>query len=154
MDARFSPRTAAVLVGAGWFPGRSVPDLVHYWRAQLVDKGQFMMSRSAEAALTEFGGLRIAQQGVGVDFALDSFVIDPTLAAGAEDDFRHYAKLVGKNNLFPLGEASEQASLAIADTGEVYLIFEGILLLGNSMDTALISLAEGRNVSGAKWMNP
>ncbi|MCU1245320.1 MAG: hypothetical protein JWN02_1230 [Acidobacteria bacterium] len=111
------------------------------------------MPLAAESALHRFGGLRIEQHGEGVDFSRSSIAIDPELAIGAEVELQRYAQLTGKESLFPLGEAADQALLAIADTGDVYLIFEGILLVGNNIDEAIVNLLEGRKVPGAEWQS-
>lgn len=110
------------------------------------------MFGTAEAALLEFGGLRVTASGPGVDRAREPFELDPTLAIDAESLFNEYSALLEKK-LFPMGEASDQAFIAIADTGEVYLIFEGVQLIGMNVREALSNLIEGRIVPGATWLH-
>lgn len=108
------------------------------------------MFPAAETALLEFGGLRVPASGPGVDRAREPFELNPVLATDAEPLFDEYGELL-KKQLFPLGEAGDQAFIAISNTGEVYLIFEGVLLIGANVCEALTNLIEGRAVPGATW---
>ena len=127
--------------------------LVDNWRDELVRENGFEMFPAAQSALEEFGGLHVTDRGPGVDRARESFKVDPTLAIDAEDLFEEHSRLLQKR-LFPLGEAGDQAFLAIADTGEVFLIFEGVQLVGDNIEEAMTNLIEGRSVPGAKWLYP
>lgn len=139
------------LAAAGWYGGRRDEGFMERIRQRLTHDGRFELFPVAEAALLEFGGLRVEQSGAGVDRARESFVLNPLRAVDAEPVFAQYSEVVGKK-LFPLGEAGDQGFIAVADTGEVFLIFEGILLLGHSVHEALSNLIEGRAVPGATWL--
>lgn len=149
----FSPETLEALHAAGWRPDRRADDLVTRWRDRFREENGLEMPTAAESALRRFGGLRIQQRGDGVDFSRTPLVFDPELAIGAEVQLQRYGQLMGEPGLFPLGEAADQAFLAIAATGHVYLIFEGILLVGGGIDEAISNLLEGRKVPGAEWQS-
>lgn len=151
MSEAFNDAVRKVLSAAGWYPGRREPALLKQWQRELVGEGGFTIFPAAERALLEFGGLRIDERGPGIDRAREPFVLDPSLAVGAESVFLDYAGLLQKR-LFPLGEAGGQAFIAIAESGEVFLIFEGILLIAATIEDALANLIEGRRMPGAEWL--
>ena len=139
------------LTSAGWHPERSLEQELRIWGDTLVRNGRFELFPSARDALCRFGGLAIDVRGPGIDRAREPFVLDPTRAIDAECLFQQYSKLL-KTRLFPLGESGDQAFIAIADTGKVYLLFEGSLLIGDSIERALSNLIEGRGVPEATWL--
>jgi SUKH-3 immunity protein len=152
MIRRFNESVTRILTQAGWHPGRNVARDVEAWEHRLVRNGQFVFFDAAKIALSEFGLISIDQCGPGIDRAREPFILDPTRAIDAESVFEQYSCLL-KKRLFPLGEYGEQAYLAIADTGEVYLLFEGALLVGATIESALANLIEGREAPEAIWMS-
>jgi hypothetical protein len=149
--ARFNERVTRALARAGWIAG-SDRGRCDEWVAVRGLSHSLRIFPAAVAALSEFGGLRVDEAGVGIDRAREPFILDPGRAVGSEDIFVRYSEILNKA-LFPLGEAADQAFIAIADSGEVYLLFEGALLIGDRIDTALVNLIEGRMTNGAKWIH-
>jgi hypothetical protein len=140
---RFPPHVAATLRSAGWSPTRRVDP--EQWVERLTSKGTFAWSVAAEAALRDFGGLKVEQHGPGAECAREPFELDPLAGEGYEAEFGRVEHIVGESGLLPLGEAGGgQALLAIAASGAVYYLMESVGLLGHSIEEALARLIEGR----------
>jgi hypothetical protein len=141
---RFPEPVLNVLIGAGWFPGRRIPDsLFHEWITRLGSVDGFSSNPFAALVLYEFGGLRVHQSGPGVDYAREPFEILPILGVGERDRFRDFEPTVG-SSLYPLGEGSGgHWFLAIDELGKVYGIMESIWLIGGSFDEAITNLILG-----------
>jgi len=134
-----------VLESAGWHPGRDIGDRVDEWRRLLAGSDGFEMFPVAEAALREFGGLRVEQSGPGKECARAPFVIDPTLAIGEGDRFSAFELELGAR-LFPLGEGiGGHAFLAVAEDGRSFLIGDDLLFVGRSVEEGIAALVEGRS---------
>jgi hypothetical protein len=101
------------------------------------------MNPPSIAALIEFGGLQVEQHGPGVDLARESFVMNPTRAIGAEAVFDEYSDAL-HSCLSPIGEFADQAFLAIASNGAVFMILDDLYLVGDSLDAALSNLIRGK----------
>ena len=141
--ARFSAQAEETLRGAGWRPGRQVPDVVALWKERLMLSDGFEMFESAEEVLLEFGGLCIDQQGAGVTCAGEPFNFDPSLAAGEGDRFSDLSSLVN-TRLYPLGEAAGgHLFWAIGENCHVYLLMNDISFIGRNIDEALERLLIG-----------
>jgi hypothetical protein len=141
---RFSNETEWLLRSAGWFEGRSVPDLVDYWQAKLESHAGFTLSPVARQVLNEFGGLHIMSKGAGLECARSDINLNPLLAEGEEDRFFTYFSCLNGKQLFPLGEAVLGHSFAAIDsTGEVFLIMDQVHYVAESFDLALESLLLG-----------
>lgn len=139
---RFSNTVELTLKDAGWFAGRNVNDQVEEWSRNLHFDG-FEIFPAAERVLAEFGGLIVTQDAPGLSCAREPFSVVPTLAAGEADRFGEFATHL-KTRLYPLGEAAGgNCFLAIAENGEVFLIMDDILWLGQNMDQALEKLILG-----------
>ena len=103
----------------------------------------FEMFASAERVLLEFGGLSVDQEGSGEKCAVESFTLDPTLAAHEGDRFRELASSIN-TTLYPLGEASNgHHFLAISENDSIYLLMNDLDLLGKNIDKALERLLRG-----------
>jgi SUKH-3 immunity protein of toxin-antitoxin system len=140
---RFREPVRDVLERAGWFPGRNIKGEVTSWNRELKSSDGFQMFPAAEVALTEFGGLAVNQSASGISCAREPFTLIPILAVGEGDRFRHFSTYLNKD-LYPLGEASGgHGFMAMAHTGEVYLLALEILLLGRDIDEALEHLILG-----------
>jgi hypothetical protein len=71
-------------------------------------------------------------------------VLDPSLALGEDERFLAASRLVGAA-LFPLGEAyCGHAFLGIDSLGRVYVVDDGVGLLGLDVSAALDAIIEGR----------
>lgn len=151
MSVPFSDSARDTLIKAGWTPDRAAIREVAAWEDALVRNGRFRIFPAARQALTRFGGLKVHVCGPGVDQARIAFILDPLRATDAEPIFERYSALLG-TQLFPLGEAGDQAFLAIAQNGAVYLLFEGALLIGNTVEAALESLIDGRASPDSRWV--
>ena len=142
---QWSTRTEAVLRSAGWYPNRYDAEYVELCEESLTVKGSFVISQAARRALGEFGRLKFDERGPGIDFAREPFVIDALLADGEEDRFQRNGDAIGVA-LFPLGEdANGTGFLAIDDSGRVFAVGDGpLLLIGNDIREALDNLVLGR----------
>jgi hypothetical protein len=135
--------TESALSAAGWHSARCELDMVSKWRANLEQPSGFAMSGVAEVVLAEFGGLRVAAFGSGLQCARGDFAIDPDLAKGEEDRFAAFAPFV-EGTLFPIGEAYHgQAFLGIDNSGAVYLVGDSLDRIGEDIYAALNSILEG-----------
>jgi hypothetical protein len=142
--SRFSPQAEDILRRAGWYPGRQVPDLVALWRKSVSESDGVDMFPGAEKALLEFGGLKLDEQGPGVTCSREPFNLDPTLAMYEHDRFEDFISALN-TNLYPLGEAvGGSCFIAIAENGNVYLLMQELMLIGQSMEEGLESLLIGR----------
>src|SRR5687767_13564492 len=101
---RFSAKAENTLRRAGWYPGRSVPDLVASWKATLLRSDGFEMFPCAEKALLEFGGLKISEQGPGITCSREPFEVDPSLVMYERDRLNEFVPALN-TRLYPLGEA-------------------------------------------------
>ena len=143
---RFSTETEQTLRRAGWYPGRHVPEVVSSLKDNETLSG-FEMFPAAEEVLSEFGGLKVDQQGPGETGAREPFQFDPALAGYEEEFFSDFSRLVN-TKLYPLGEAANGHSYwAIGENGNVYLVMFEIGLLGKNIEEALDNLIIGRNPS-------
>ena len=141
--SRFSVQVLKILTEAGWYPGREIADLVASWKATLMASDGFEMFPSAERVLLEFGGLSVGQEGSGQTCSVESFTLDPTIAAYEGDRFRELSSLVN-TRLYPLGEASNgHQFLAISENDSIYLLMNDLTLLGKNIDEALERLLRG-----------
>ena len=135
--------TTNILAGAGWSAQYQLSsETLIAWRNRLAG---FSFHQAAKEALSEFGGLKVDMQGPGLTMARQPFQLDPTLACGEEDLFKHESERLGKP-LFPLGEGEGgHYYLAIADDGCIYAIGFGCIdLVGESIVSAIENLVHGR----------
>lgn len=140
---RFDDRVLAVLTAAGWYEGRKSKNVVSDARVGLETNGGFEMFPAAEATLLEFGGLRVNQSGPGITCARAPFDLNPLLAVLCEDIFDEFARFL-EQRLFPLGEAfGGHMFLAIAESGEIFVLMDEILRVGDDIDSALRNLIIG-----------
>jgi hypothetical protein len=99
----------------------------------------------AEAAVAEFGGLTMERlEDRGLECAPSSFDTNPMLASGEDEYIAAYEDRSGEP-LFPLGEVEHgYAYLVVGESGRVYMIFDRLLILGESMREAIDGLVVGR----------
>ncbi|HEX3816501.1 MAG TPA: SUKH-3 domain-containing protein [Mycobacteriales bacterium] len=149
MPDRFPPEVLQVLRDAGWSEGRRTDAeaamAVDIVGAQVGRHGERTGSfPAAVAALSEFGGVYVIQDGPGRDLARRPFAIDPTEVAATTETLADLGKRL-RTRLFPIGmEGDHDSILAVAESGRVYAIdHAGVWLLGDSMDAALITLVTG-----------
>lgn len=142
--ARFSLQTEQVLRGAGWYPGRQVPEMVTSWEGEAM-LSEFQMFPAAKRVLLEFGGLFVDQSGSGETCAREPFDIDPTRAGYEGERFSELSRLVD-TKFYPLGEAfGGTCYWAISEYDQLYILMDDILfLLGKNIDEALENLILGR----------
>ena len=140
---RFSRPAEETLRRVGWYPGRQVREMVDSWKRTLKLSDGLEMFPRAETVLLEFGGLRIDQQGPGVTCARESFTFDPTAAVYEGDRFSDFSTML-RTKLYPLGEASGgHCFWAIGENGDIYLLMNDLILLGNTIEDALEKLLIG-----------
>src|SRR5579875_71363 len=149
MSARFPPDVVQVLTEAGWSPGRrtdaEAAQAVEIVRAQVGRHGERAESfPAAVAALAEFGGVYVIQQGAGTFLARRPFAIVPIEVAATTETLADLGKHL-RTRLFPIGmEGDHESILAIDESGRVYAIdHTGTWVLGDTMDAALITLVTG-----------
>jgi hypothetical protein len=149
MPDRFPPEVLQVLQDAGWSEGRRTDTeaamAVDIVREQIGRHGERTESfPAAAAALSEFGGVYVIQDGPGHDLARRPFAIDPTEVAATTETLADIGRLL-QTRLFPIGmEGDHDSILAIDEGGKVYAIDQaGTWLLGDTMDAALITLVTG-----------
>lgn len=142
---RFSAQAENSLRGAGWYPGRQVPELVASWKETLLRSDGLEMFPSAENALLEFGGLKFDEQGPGLTCSREPFELDPTLVIHESDRFDDFAAVLD-TNLYPLGEAEGGLCfVVIGENGRVYLLMQDeAMLVGLNVEDGLESLLVGR----------
>lgn len=149
MPDRFPENVAQVLREAGWSEGRRTDAEA----AMAVDIVREAIGRhgertepfpAASAALAEFGGIYVIQDGPGHDLARRPFAIDPTEVAATAETLADIGKRL-QTRLFPIGmEGDHDSVLAVAESGKVYAVdHTGVWLLGDSIDAALITLITG-----------
>jgi hypothetical protein len=149
MPDRFPPEVVRVLSDAGWSDGRRTDAeaamAVDIVREQIGRHGERTEPfPAATAALSEFGGIYVIQDGPGRDLARRPFAIDPTEVAATTETLADLGKRL-HTRLFPIGmEGDHDSILAIDEAGKVYAIdHAGTWLLGDTMDAALITLVAG-----------
>jgi SUKH-3 immunity protein len=141
VSPRFSAMTAEYLTGAGWRPGRTGP-MPPETEAELRTDGHELLP-SARAFLEEFGDLTVVHPHFRVACSLDSFVIDPLLAARGRDPAGcAITSAAPKSALTPIGEASRgYPIICMGAGGAVYGGYDDVLLrLGASGDDTLEAL--------------
>jgi hypothetical protein len=152
MADRFPPAVVEALTAAGWQPGRRVPEPTAKAIAAVSEVVSALGRRHtvvepAVAALTEFGGLWIDQEGPGRDQLRRPFGLDPTVVAASVDTLTEVGRVLGLW-LFPIGsEGAQDSILAMDEHGRVFAIDQaGEWFVGGSIDEALVALIEGHRL--------
>jgi hypothetical protein len=149
MPDRFPPEVLRVLGEAGWSEGRRTDaesamavDIVREQTGRHGERSEPFPT--ATAALAEFGGVYVIQDGPGRDLARRPFAIDPTEVAATTETLADLGNRL-RTRLFPIGmEGDHDSILAIDEAGRVYAIdHTGTWVLGDTMDAALITLVTG-----------
>ncbi|ROO63365.1 SUKH-3 immunity protein of toxin-antitoxin system [Micromonospora sp. Llam0] len=143
---RFPPDVRPVLEAAGWFPGRDVSAMVDQWAGRWAGElDGLVMTPVARAALTEFGGLTIAQFGSDgtADAGFPTF-IHPVRSGLVTEEARVFVDEYD-HPVFPLGGNSDgPAELVVDGAGRVLLLhWAGYQYVADDVDTALIRLVRG-----------
>jgi hypothetical protein len=147
-ETRFPPDVRAALERAGWWPGRDREAVVVAWLNQpavLAAVRGIEFSGPARAALTEFGGLRLAQSGPagGTDGGFTSrfFPIPDPVATEA---LRVFTARTGIP-VAPIGDHEDgPADLVIDPDGRVFLLhWAEDYVVGDTLDEALVWLVRG-----------
>lgn len=142
---RFPPDVRAVLMRAGWFPGRDVGAAVDQWLARVAaDLGNLECSDAARAVLVEFGGLELPQYGPGgVGFGGFRSWFYPRPGRVYVDREEGFVEETGIP-VFPVGNNEDEASSLVVDpTGRMLqLHWAGDFLVGTG-DEAIINLVRG-----------
>jgi hypothetical protein len=134
---RFPADLETVLRAAGWSPNRRVG--LDAWRVSL---SEFGWHGAAERFLQEFGGLRVAVAGPGVNVARAPFEFDPEGAVGEEERFAELSDVFGRK-FFPIGElANGEFFLGIDENGILYRLLGDAAEYG-PVDQALEHLFRG-----------
>lgn len=138
-----------MLTDAGWSQGRRTDTeaamAVDIVGEQFGRHGEHTESfPAAIAALSEFGGIYVIQDGPGRDLARRPFALDPTEVAATTETLADLGNRL-RTKLFPIGmEGDHDSILAIDEAGRVYAIdHTGTWLLGDDIDAALIALITG-----------
>lgn len=147
MSERFVAAVAAVLRDSGWTDGRRIntADTVDFVCQQVGRHGaRFERFDAADAAIAEFGGLYVVQDGPGIVLRRRPFAIDPTRVAATAETLADFGNLLG-TRLFPLGlEGEHESIIAIDQSGRVFALdHAGEWYLGDSIDVALSTLITG-----------
>jgi SUKH-3 immunity protein len=145
-EARFPADVRAVLVTAGWSPGRDIGAAVDRWLARMAGPLRGSAPPAvARRALTEFGGLVIPQYGptgvIGGGFTTRLHPIDGDFVTGYLPDF---GERIG-SPVFPLGYSEDEgADLVIDAAGRVFMLhWVGDLFVAAGIDEAIITLVRG-----------
>ena len=110
---------------------------------RLEKPGGFTFSEAANAALSEFGGLDVRQEGPGVDLWRERFNTDP-MTCEDEDEIVGISPVIANKSWFPLGRAySDLYVLLIGVDGTVVAVGDAVRLLGSSVREALDNLVLG-----------
>jgi hypothetical protein len=138
---RFPPDVRAALESAGWWPGRNREAAVVAWlnRPGVLAAVQGVeFPGPARATLTEFGGLRVPQQG---GFASRFFPIPDALAT---EGLRAFTTRTGIS-VAPIGDHDDgPGDLVIDPDGRVFLLhWSEDYVVGDSVDAALVWLVRG-----------
>jgi SUKH-3 immunity protein len=138
---RFPPDVRAALESAGWWPGRNREAAVVTWLNRpgvLAAVRGIEFSGPARATLTEFGGLRLPQQG---GFTSRIFPIPDALATEAPRAFITRTGI----SVAPIGDHDDgPADLVIDPDGRVLLLHWGEdYVVGDSIEAALVWLVRG-----------
>jgi SUKH-3 immunity protein of toxin-antitoxin system len=145
------PREVAdVLRAAGWSPTRRRTDVqvaatVEVVESEVGRNGATIESFAAAIdAVSEFGGIYVAQDGPGRHLRRRPFAIDPTLVAATAETLADLGKRLNVR-LFPIGmEGDHDSVLAIDELGRVFALdHAGVWYLGDSVAAALTTLVTG-----------
>ena len=128
----------ALLVAAGWQPGRRVDVPLREFAAAPIFP-------AAERILTEFCSLRVGTSGAGQECARSDVDFDPLDLAGEESTVERFLPAVGRR-LFPLGNAHNCHLLLFIDEDErVFCVGDCLFsLVGFDFVTAMEALLLGR----------
>lgn len=154
---RFSSDVAAVLSAVGWHEGRDIgaqaEEMIDRTIAAARAEGVALQAFPAiDAALREFGGLKVTEAAVGRPFNGKDFLLDPTVLVRGFAAYDHIGKVVGRR-CFPLGyQTEEDAPLVMAENGEVYLLHHvRDCYVGANLDAALDTLIDLREMLPDLW---
>lgn len=149
MTQGLSPEVEAVLRENGWVPGTDLSEAgrtaVATMSAEVgADGTRHQPFPAAVAALEQFGGLYVVQDGAGVSLRRRPFALDPTLAAHCTQTLADLASVLG-TRLFPLGvEGDADAFLAVDEQGRVFAADPyGEWFLGATVAEAITTLVVG-----------
>lgn len=149
MAERFPDEVARVLHDAGWsgegLSEAQVASAVSFVGAEIGRNGaRTEASPAAVAALREFGGLYVIQDGPGRDLRRRPFAIDPTQVAATTEALADLGRVLNVK-LFPIGmEGDHESVLAIDEFGRVFALdHAGFWYLGDSVAAALCTLVTG-----------
>lgn len=107
----------------------------------------FVLFDKAEEVLREFGGLRIGSTGNGITCAKSDIEFMPEWAEGLSEVTKGFG--TGEKVMFPLGEFHRKNGiLFIEQSGEIYVLFDGLELFSGSLDRALVELLLGLKSGG------
>jgi hypothetical protein len=141
LDEQLRPSAEAErsLRAAGWSPERIVD--IGEWVKALREDGNTVFPR-AESILESFGGLLIRARTYGG--LRQSFDVDPSHWVGMRDIISDTEEVLGCH-VFPLGQLSGDAMLAVLDDGRIISEFQGYVdLLGENWSSALDHLTLGK----------
>lgn len=111
------------------------------WQRELAG---FRLFPGAREVLAQFGGIKIREQGPGLEAGREPVHLLPTLCALGEEEFEEAAKRLDVP-LYPLGEYSHEAArIAMAEDGRVFILRHDIWLAGMNFPDALERMVYGR----------
>ncbi|WP_202512692.1 SUKH-3 domain-containing protein [Streptomyces sp. SID3343] len=150
MSERFPAQVEEVLRGAGWFPGRDVSEDFEDWVAETnrqlaVMEGDRCVFPALHAALAEFGGITVRQDGPGVSLGRFDFSIGDVRAGAVPKALLEQEEMY-RQFVLPFGwTADVHARLFMGIDGRVYLDHPigGYFHLGANLDEALVVLVRG-----------
>lgn len=135
-----TPHVAEVLRAHGWHEGRRATEAT----AEAVRQVPYEAFPAAVAALEEFGGLYVDQDGPGADLRLRPFAVDPTLVPPCGSALADTGRVLG-TRLYPLGiEGDADALIVIDESGRVFALdHAGEWFLGATAADAITTLVTG-----------
>lgn len=153
MTSGLPTEVEAVLRENGWVPGGDSVEAARTAVATVSEEVGADGSRhepfpAAVAALQQFGGLYVVQDGPGVALRRRPFALDPTLAAHCTQTLADLARILG-TRVFPLGvEGDADAFLAVDEQGRVFAVDPyGEWFLGATVAEAITALVTGAQPS-------
>jgi hypothetical protein len=145
---RFPPDVTPFVVEAGWTrAGLNPPGLAAAMMSFVLDYPGLEAAHhpltSAFEALTRYRRLLFRTHRPGVDHRVVPFDIDPTYEAASAKALADFGGLIGMP-LFPIGRDTDQAILAIDESGRVFALDQGgEWYLGDTIEAALVNLIRG-----------
>jgi hypothetical protein len=148
-NSRFSRIVQESLTKAGWFPGRTVPEMqLNRWciLESHNGAGYCRIFPAALRALKEFGGLDIEPLETGELYETVRLRFDPLAARSFLGEEWFTYEWVLETSLYPLGlikTDDHDHVMAIDQSGRIFSFYYELILVGNTLDEAIESCLTG-----------